>query len=171
MKDNSKISLQLITDSYEKYHHRVFLYIYHKINNKEEAEDLSQDVFLRLIEYKQMLRPDTAEHFIYTIARNLVMDYLRRYYRHQEVTTYLYDCVPAVTDDVESRINADELLKLEKSKLRLLPPQRKKIYFMSRFEEKSILEISTELSLSFRTVENHLFMGRKDIREYIRSCI
>lgn len=31
------------------------------MNNKEEAEDLSQDVFVRLMDYKQMLRPDTVK--------------------------------------------------------------------------------------------------------------
>lgn len=117
MKDNSKTSIQLITDSYEKYHHRVFLYIYYKINNKEEAEDLSQDVFLRLIEYKQMLRPDTAEHFIYTIARNLVTDYLRRYYKKQEINSYIYDTSSWSTNEVEEQIVADDILKCEKYRM------------------------------------------------------
>lgn len=67
-------SPQLIADSYERYHFSVYLYIYNKVNNKEEAEDLSQDVFVRLMDYKQMLRPDTVKFFIYTISRNLVKD-------------------------------------------------------------------------------------------------
>lgn len=67
-------SPQLIADSYERYHFSVYLYIYNKVNNKEEAEDLSQDVFVRLMDYKQMLRPDTVKFFIYTISRNLVGD-------------------------------------------------------------------------------------------------
>ena len=73
-------SPQLIADSYERYHFSVYLYIYNKVNNKEEAEDLSQDVFVRLMDYKRMLHPDTVKFFIYTISRNLVNDYLRRYY-------------------------------------------------------------------------------------------
>ena len=81
-------SPQLIADSYERYHFSVYLYIYNKVNNKEEAEDLSQDVFVRLMDYKRMLRPDTVKFFIYTISRNLVNDYLRRYYKKQEITSY-----------------------------------------------------------------------------------
>lgn len=42
---------------------------------------------------------------------------------------------------------------------------------MSRFEEKNIYEISEELQLSMSTVENHLFTGRKIMRNYIRMCI
>ena len=42
---------------------------------------------------------------------------------------------------------------------------------MNRFEDKSIADISSELNLSHRTVENHLRIGRHEIREYIRQCI
>ena len=59
----------------------------------------------------------------------------------------------------------------EKRKLRTLPEQRRKIYIMSRFEDKSSSEISAKLNLSRRTVENHLFISRKEIREYMKQCI
>lgn len=42
---------------------------------------------------------------------------------------------------------------------------------MSRFEDKSSSEISAKLNLSRRTVENHLFISRKEIREYMKQCI
>lgn len=171
MKDNSMTSTQLIADSYMSYYRSVYLYIYYKINNKEEAEDLSQDVFLRLMDYKQMLRPETVKHFIFTIARNLVIDYLRRYYRKQEVSSYMYDTVERSSNESESRIIADDLRMHEEHKLSLLPQQRRKVYEMIRFEDKSIADISMELNLSPRTVENHLRIGRKEVREYMEQCI
>lgn len=164
-------SPQLIADSYERYRSSVYLYIYRKVNNKEEAEDLSQDVFVRLMDYKQMLRPDTVKFFIYAISRNLVNDYLRRYYKKQEVTSYIYDAMEVVHDEVESGIVAGDLLACEKRRVALLPQQRRKIYVMSRFEDKSVTDISEELNLSRRTVENHLFISRKEVREYLRQCI
>ena len=81
MENSTMTTSQLIADSYVSYLNQVYLYILHKVNCREEAEDLSQDVFLRLMEYKQMLRPDTVKFFIYTISRNLVNDYLRRFYK------------------------------------------------------------------------------------------
>ena len=42
---------------------------------------------------------------------------------------------------------------------------------MSRFQGKTAPEISEELCLSRRTIENHLLASRKEIREYIKSCI
>lgn len=118
-----------------------------------------------------MLRPDTVKYFIFTIARNLLNDYLRRYYKKQEITSYIYDHAITYTNETESLIIAKELSLLEKHKLGMLSDQRRKIYTMNRFEEKSISEISTELSISPRTVENHLFVSRKVVRDFIRQCI
>ena len=146
-------------------------YICYRINNKEEAEDIAQDVFLRLMDYKQMLRPDTVKFFIYTISRNLVNDYLRRHYKKQEVNSYLYEHTVTYTNETESQVITNDLLACEKQKLFTLPLRRRKIYVMSRFEGKSASEISANLQLSPRTIENHLFISRKEIREYMKQCI
>ena len=59
-------SVQLITDSYQNYHRSVYLYILYKIGKDEDAKDLAQDVFLRLMDYTQMLRPETIKYFIFS---------------------------------------------------------------------------------------------------------
>lgn len=171
MKDITMTSTQLIAESYSDFHRSVYLYIYHKINCREEAEDLAHDVFVRLMDYKKMLCPDTVKFFIHTIARNLVTDYLRRHYKKQEITSYMYDHTVTYTNETESQIIANDLSNLEKHKLQMLPDQRRKVYVMNRFQEQSISEISLKLNITQRTVENHLFAGRKEIRKYIRACI
>ena len=164
-------SVQLIIDSYKNYHRSVYLYILYKIRKDEDAKDLSQDVFLRLMDYKQMLRPETIKHFIFSICRNLVIDYLRRHYKMQEITSYFLDQIPTSINDVESQIIANDISTCEQERVLRLPMQRRKIYVMSRFRHKSSAYISACLGLSVRTVENHLFVSRKEIREYIQQCI
>ena len=171
MKDMETSSIHLIEDSYKKYQRSVFLYIYYKIGNKEEAEDLVQDVFVRLMDYQQMLRVDTIKHFIFTISRNLLYDYLRHYYKRLEVTSYIYDQRETCTNETEEQVIARDLLLLEKKKVAQLSVQRRKVYMMTRFENKTLPEVSRILNLSSRTVENHLFASRKMIREYMRQCI
>lgn len=161
----------IITRSYENYYSTILSYITYKINHKYEAEDLAQDVFVRLLDYKPMLQESTVKYFLFTIARNIVIDYLRRYYKKQEITSYMYDTATYSTTESEDNIVVKDLQTLEQKKLLTFSPQRKKVYMLSRFEDKTSFEISEELQLSKRTVENHLLVGRKIMRAYFRQCV
>ncbi len=171
MEDTILKSTRLVADAYTNYHHSVYLYIYYKIGCKEEAEDLAQDVFVRLMDYDRMLHTNTVKSFIFTIARNLLYDYLRHHYKKQEVTSYLYEYSVTSTNETENQVIANDLAACEKRKMKMLPQQRRTIYAMSRFEDKSVQDISRKLNLSLRTVENHLRMGRRDMRNYMKQCI
>ena len=162
---------QLLTETYTSLCPIIIHYINRKINDYESARDMAQDVFLRLMEYKQMLRKETVRSMAFFIAHNLVVDYLRRYYRKQEMSAYFYEYGMNVTDDTESGVIANDLSAQENLKLLQLSPQRRTVYIMSRFQGKTEPEISEELCLSRRTIENHLLASRKKIREYIKSCI
>lgn len=170
--ENSSVqTYQLITKAYEEYHPAIISYISYKINNHTEAEDMAQDVFVRLLDYKQMLRTETVKSFIYTIARNLVIDYLRRHYKREEISANMIEFSKSYQDDIESKLYAKEILNLEVTKLRTFSSQRKKVYTLCRFEEKTVSEVSEMLQLSKRTVENHLLSSRKIMREYISQCV
>lgn len=117
-----------------------------------------------------MLRPRYCSSFSFIpFLRNLVNDYLRRYYKKQEITSYMYDRTEVGHNEVESCVVADDLLACEKRRVEFLPSQRRKIYVMNRFEDKSVTDISEELNLSRRTVENHLFISRKEVRELLEA--
>ena len=111
----------IITRSYEEYHQVILNYITYRIAHRYEAEDLTQDVFVRLMDYKQMLRPDTVKYFLFTIARNLVTDYIRRYYKKQEIDGYLYDTMSASTNETEEKIIGDDLMAMERMRLATMP--------------------------------------------------
>jgi len=171
MKNRIKMSDQLITEYYEEYRRIVFFYICRRIDDRDDAEDLTQDAFLRLLEYRMMIRRDTLKYFLFTIVRNLVNDYLRRLYKKQEIDRYLYEVLPVSATDLESQVIAKDLRRWEYRKVATLSEQRRKVYVMSRFQSNSISEISQKLNLSFRTVESHLFVSRRDVREFMRACI
>ena len=171
METTAYTSDNIITCSYVEYHLVILDYITYRIAYLFEADDLTQDVFVRLMDYKQMLRPDTVKYFLFTIARNIVIDYIRRYYKKQEIDGYLYDTMSASTNETEEKIIGDDLMAMERMRLATMPKQRRLIYTLNRFEGKASPEIAGELNLSCRTVENHLLIGRRDMREFFRNCI
>ena len=119
MKDLTNTSNELVAQIFADYHQSVFFYIYKKIGKKEDAEDLVQDAYLRLLEYRAMLRPDTVKYFLFTIVRNLVSDYFRHLYRKQEASVYLEECgqaqqaVAADTRAVVRDLQKQELMRVK----------------------------------------------------------
>lgn len=172
MKDTSThLTVQFLTEIYTTYRPLVFRYISYKLNGCLEAEDLVQDAFLRLLEYRSMLRPETVRSFLYTIVRNLVTDYLRRHYKKQEVMACMMEGLSGTVADVESVVIARDLLGQEKMRVKQLPLKIQRVYCKSRFEEKKASEIAEELDIPKRTVEGYLLTSRKMVREYMRQCI
>lgn len=75
---------------YELYFERISRFIYFKVNAKEEAEDLTSQIFLKTWEYltdEQAKRVQNFKAFIYQLARNLVVDYYRRQGRAPEIVS------------------------------------------------------------------------------------
>ena len=155
---------------FREYSDRILAYIRSRINNQEDAENLSQDVWMRILENDGKICMETAKSYIFKIASNLINDYLRTLYARlgaqeeiQRTHSIEYNRTP------EQEYSAKQIEKMEHQRIECLPKQRRIIYIMSRFQEKSVAEIADSLSLSFRTVENHLRMGRRDVREFISA--
>lgn len=170
MRLNPTGTQSLIAGSYQKYYNQVLRYIAGKINDVAEAENLTQDVWVRLMTCGKELSADMLTSLIYTIARNLVNDYLRKLYtRRQYDADNAANHADEIDDSAESAFYAANLAAFEMKRVECLPQQRRNIYKMSRFEDQSVSDIAARLMLSARTVENHLRISRREVRTYIAS--
>ena len=170
MKNESHNRFDVVDSLFRKYSERILNYISSRINNHEDAENLAQDVWLRILESEVELSPDTARSYIFRVATNLINDYLRALYIRKGASEELqYANEYAATSTPDAEVSARQIAEMELRKVSTLPKQRRIIYTMSRFEDLNVAEIAERLSLSFRTVENHLRMGRHDVRNYISS--
>lgn len=155
---------------YLLYSERILNFINSRIDCREEAENLTQDVWMKVLESNQPVAEATAQSYLYRIAGNVVNDYLRKLYVRIESKDEIqrgYAEQAALTPIQEYM--AKEIAMLESFRVECLPPQRRTIYKMSRYDEMGVADISEALSLSFRTVENHLRMGRRDVRSFISA--
>lgn len=173
MKDTSThITVQFLTEVYVTYRPLVLRYITGKLNGCLEAEDLVQDAFFTFY-WNTVLCFALRQFvlFLYTIVRNLVTDYLRRHYKKQEVIACMQERLSASVVDTESQIIVKDICRQELFVLQQLPFKTRAVYYKSRFDEKSALEIAIDLDIPKRTVEGYLLKGRKVVREYIKQCI
>lgn len=162
---------RLIAATYVELHDPLCGYVRKRIGAVCDAEDLVQDVFVRLLEYNTLLDEKTVVPFVYAMARNRVIDCLRRHARSRAASEYFFAHARHAACDVEERIAARELSSLERSLCEHLPKCRARIYALCVRDGRSAGEVAEMLSLSRRTVENHLFAARRQIRSALKNCV
>ena len=161
-----------IADAYQKWYGALFGYICKRIgwDRTEDAEDLVQDTFLHLLSCKSPLAGERLVRFIYKVAKNQVIDYLRHHACIDAARSYFQDHARKDSCCTDEDVAARELIRLEKESLDRMPRKKAQVYALYVHEGKSVQEISAQLALSRRTVENHIFRARSEIREYLSVC-
>ncbi len=135
----------------------------------EEAEDLAQDVFIRLWQSRHLLaNVQSLNGYLYQMARNTLYSYLETSLKKEAVPL---DELSAFQDlnSLEEDILARELEDMIDLVVEKMPPQRKTIYLLSRKEGVKNEEIAERLQISKRTVETHISAALADIRKVMQS--
>ena len=158
------------------YYPRIKGFINSFLQNEKEAEDLSQDIFLSLWKNKTTLyRIEHFDAYLFTVARNTAYRHLERsllFYDYQQEKNFnsFHNQLPTY-NETEENIYAHELELLVALAIEKMPPQRKKIYQLSREQGVKNEEIANQLHISKRTVENHLTLALIDIRNLLSLII
>ncbi|HEX8546744.1 MAG TPA: RNA polymerase sigma-70 factor, partial [Cytophagaceae bacterium] len=138
---------------------------------KEDAEEIVQEVFLRIWRDRENLNPELSlKSFLFTIAYNSTVNALRKRAFEDQYRNMIG--LSTISSDLatEKEINYRETLGLVEKAIDLLPPKRKQVFQMSRFEGLTYQEIADQLSVSVKTVNDHMNEAlkflRKNLKEY-----
>ena len=168
---SKQTSNQSMIKDYYHHHESLSRYIRTRVNNADDAEDLVQDVFLRLLEYKGEIQAEGTKNLAFAIACNVVNDYLRHQYVKKGVHERMMIADSALSNETEEEVIGRDLIRLERRSLESMPPQRRMIYFMRIHEGKSNREIAESLNISTRTAENHFYIGIRQMRECFMAAM
>ena len=123
-----------------------------------------------LWEHRAFVNKDTVWSLLFTIARNIVTDKIRRYYKQEDFVAYVYNRMEDTSrNTTEDTIHFRELKKMHDQVMETLPVKRRQIYELSFNHELSCPAIAGKLSLSPRTVECQLLLARKTVRTYLKN--
>lgn len=153
--------------AFKRWNRRVYAYAYSKTGSEYLAEETVQRVFLKLWQYlNKNERKGEMEALIFVIARTTIIDLLRQDggYRdlQQKLPVELYH-----SDSPYNLYRYKEIQSQLNYLIGQMPTMRKKVFVMSRFENLSHKEISNRLSISTKTVENHITLALRFLRKFL----
>jgi len=152
------------------YFPRVKYFIAQMVKSECVAEDLSQDIFLKVWLSREAL-PEVRSFnaFIYRMARNAALNHLEH--------TYVVEHHAARHSRLPQQATPEELLCAQETELLIsitleqMPEQRRKIYAMSRVEGVANEKIALDLGISDKTVRNQLSLALREIRSVLSSML
>ncbi|CAM3083568.1 RNA polymerase sigma factor SigW [Paenibacillus lupini] len=156
------------------YQDKLFHMAYRMLYNRQEAEDVVQETFLRV--YKNLERYDESLKFstwIYRIATNLCIDRLRKrkpsYSLDAESTDHEgldgYSMIPSDNRTPESELLLTETQRIIHESIDSLPPKYKTIMMLRYIQEMSLQEISDVLDMPVTTIKTRVHRGREFLRK------
>lgn len=143
---------------------RLYTFARKMVHNEDDAEEIVQEVFVKLWERRQFLDPaQNINGYLFRIAKNIVYNKARHQVHELAYGKYLSGN-EGTGNATEEQINYEELSHLLEEAFTTMPPTRKQVFVMSRIEGLSNSEIAQRLQTSNSNIENHINKALHDIR-------
>jgi RNA polymerase sigma-70 factor (ECF subfamily) len=156
----------IITQSWDESSQKLLNYITSKIHQKEDAEDILQDVYIKTISKVDQLRPDTnLNAWLFTVTKNAINDYFRLKSKHLK-TELTEKLIPQIDEDN----GALEGFCCLDPHINELPEKYKQVIILSEIEGKKHQEIADQLNLSLSAIKSRVVRGRELLKDKFVSC-
>ena len=149
---------------------RVYRLAYRLSGNRHDAEDLTQETFIRVFRSVKNYQPGTFEGWLHRITTNLFLDMVRRRARiRMEALPDDYDRVPADEPNPEQIFHDSRLGPDLQAALDSLPPEFRAAVVLCDIEGLSYEEIGATLGVKLGTVRSRIHRGRQALRDYLAA--
>jgi RNA polymerase sigma-70 factor (ECF subfamily) len=158
----------LITNYYIAHRDELLAYVGSRLGDSCLAEDIVQNVFLRLLTSDKLISEITLPALVFAMTRNQVYDFFRH---HTAVEQYEHYIKSVCSEQIsgESVLSAREVMEQLERGLARLPENCREIYRMHIYDGMKVGEISRELGEGYKSVEHRLGSARKAMRHYLRK--
>jgi RNA polymerase sigma-70 factor (ECF subfamily) len=151
---------------------RIFLMIYRIVGNVADAQDLTQEAFIKALQREDQLKdPDKAAHWLSRIATNTALDFLRRHGRvnFTEIEELVEPLRSPATDSPEQLLLRRERREYLEDGLRLLTERERLALLLRDVENLPAEEVARRLNCSKATVRSHIANARVKFRRYLEK--
>lgn len=148
----------------------IHTYIRLRLHNAGEADDVLQEVFIRLWNRRQSIHIHTSfRNYLYTIVQHCICDHQRAVKRKRYTLTGELPEHTETTPLPDEQFQYKQVYHIWRGAMNKLPGQMRRIYSMRNEEQLSVKEIASELKLSEQTVKNQLHTAGQRIVKILQQ--
>ena len=175
MDETIQASRHQLVDLFHQNQQELMRFLTSKVSNTHDAEDVLQDLFIRVSDLDRTLayEIDKPKSYLFTVANNMAIDYLRKNARR---SAHLLDNKGAGIENTQTAPNSpDRVLDAQQQTERLrvalsvMPAKRRQTFLLFKYRNLTRAEISVELGLSIDAVEKHLVRALRNCRDALQQ--
>lgn len=175
----SNVIVNSFNEIYTSYYKKSFFFAKSYVHDDLAAEDIASESLIKLWEKLKTEKIDYIEPLLLTILKNKALDYLK----HEEVKRTAFESmvdwhqqelsirISTLESCDPNEIFSDEVESIIRETLKLLPEQTRRIFLLSRFENKSNKEIAEQMRISIKGVEYHISKALKALRITLKDYL
>ena len=166
LKDGSQLAFKQLFDRYTP---RIYRFAISYLKSDADAEELVQDVFLKLWEKRETLdESQNIRAYIFKIAINSIYNLSKKKNYKQVYNEFVKNNFIQGNEFTWNEVMYNELVDSLNLHIDKMPAQRRDIFLMSRKDGLSNQEIAKNLNISLRTVENQIYRSVSYLREQLK---
>lgn len=163
---------QSFINLYDELAPKIFKYCFFRVNSKEDAEDITSQVFLRTWDYLRLGKEiKNIKGFLYQIAHNLIIDYYRKNKTNKKISLDEPENpidVPEKSifiEDLNKRMLVDEV----REKINLLPDNYKEVIILRYIDDLAIKEIAQIMKIKENNISVLLYRATEKLKKLIKT--
>ena len=156
---------------FDRYYGKVKEFVGMMVNDPSAADDVAQNVFMRLWSGRQDLKDvKSLDDYMFIASRNGALDWLRR--NRRETSVEKMEKIPGMGYAVmRQNYDAEQIRSSIESRVAAMPAQRQLVWRLSREQHLSNQEIAEKVGISKRTVDRHLSLALRDLRSTLGGIV
>lgn len=150
---------------------RLYIHAHSKLDSKEDAEEIVQDIFTSLWVKREELLITNLSNYLHSAVKNKVLNCIRTRIVHQKYWDYYKRYVPYTQLTTEEDIYFMDLKAALDNSAQELSDKSRTIFFLSQIEGYSNHEIATRLNVSEKVVEYHITKSKKTLKNHLKDYL
>jgi len=151
---------------FKKYHKKVYYFAISYLKNKEDAEDIVQEVFMNLWKYRdQISEYYVFSKYLFKITYNATCKKFRKQASDRKHMEEVLKKISIEDNSIQLDIEFNNLMETTNNLIKKLPARQKNILLLSIEEHLTSEQIAQKLNITKKTVENYLAMAKRFLKK------